>query len=67
MGHAYTSVIGFGAVREITETPRKIDAMNHIMRHYSGKDWDYDAQTLANTRLWCISIEQVTGKHRDAK
>jgi uncharacterized protein len=66
-GHAYTSVIGFGTVCEITEMPHKIEAMNHIMRHYSGKDWDFDAQTLANTRLWSISIEQVTGKHRDAK
>jgi nitroimidazol reductase NimA-like FMN-containing flavoprotein (pyridoxamine 5'-phosphate oxidase superfamily) len=66
-GHAYTSVIGFGTVREITETSRKTEAMNHIMRHYSGKDWDFDAQTLDNTRLWCISIEHVTGKHREAK
>jgi len=66
-GHAYTSVIGFGTVREITEMALKTEAMNHIMRHYSGKDWEFDAQTLGNTRLWCISIEQVTGKHRDAK
>lgn len=65
-GHAYSSVIGFGTVCEITETSRKVVAMNQIMRHYSGKDWDFEAQVLDNTRLWCISIEQVTGKQREA-
>ena len=66
-GHAYTSVIGFGTVREITETARKTEAMNHIMRHYSGKDWEFDPHEFARTRVWCISIEQMTGKHRNAK
>ena len=66
-GHAYTSVVGVGTVREITETPRKTEAMNHIMLHYSGKDWEFDPHEFARTRVWCISIEQVTGKHRNAK
>ena len=66
-GHAYTSVIGFGTVREITEMALKTEAMNHIMRHYSGKDWEFDPHEFARTRMWCISIEQMTGKHRNAK
>jgi nitroimidazol reductase NimA-like FMN-containing flavoprotein (pyridoxamine 5'-phosphate oxidase superfamily) len=66
-GQAYTSVIGFGTVREITETPHKAEALNHIMRHYSGKDWEFDPHELARTRVWCITVEQVTGKHREAK
>ena len=62
--HSYRSVIGFGIVHEITDVQRKITALNQIMQHYSGKEWDFNAQLLNQARLWYISIEQVTGKQR---
>ncbi len=61
--HSFYSVIGFGTVHEITGTENKITALNIIMQHYSGKEWDFDGRMLKLARLWCISIEQVTGKH----
>jgi nitroimidazol reductase NimA-like FMN-containing flavoprotein (pyridoxamine 5'-phosphate oxidase superfamily) len=63
-GQSFSSVIGFGTVHEITDVQRKTTALNQIMRHYSGKEWEFDAELFSQIRLWCISIEQVTGKHR---
>jgi hypothetical protein len=38
--------------------------MNQVMQHYSGKQWEFDPELFAQVRLWCISIEQLSGKHR---
>ena len=61
---SYYSVIGFGSVKEITEIKRKIFALNQIMKHYSEKEWEFERQMIEKTRLWFITIEQITGKHR---
>lgn len=58
----YLSVIGFGRVEEITETERIRSALNQIMKHYSGREWDFDAAALARTRVWRIAVEEMTGK-----
>jgi uncharacterized protein len=63
-GQLYSSVIGFGTVREITDAPGRQAAMNQVMRHYSGKDWEFDPEIFARVRLWRISIERLTGKRR---
>jgi uncharacterized protein len=59
---SYLSVIGFGRVQEITGAEEKIAALDLIMKHYSGRAWDYDAAATEKTRLWCIAIESLTGK-----
>jgi hypothetical protein len=59
---SFYSVIGFGTVQEITDHQHKIKAFNQIMMHYSGKEWDFDEGMLNKTRLWKITIEQLTGK-----
>jgi nitroimidazol reductase NimA-like FMN-containing flavoprotein (pyridoxamine 5'-phosphate oxidase superfamily) len=63
-GHAFNSVIGFGTVNEITDEPGRRAAMQQVMLHYSGKEWEFDAEMFSKIRLWCITIEQVTGKRR---
>ncbi len=65
--HSFYSVIGFGTVREIVDTQRKIYAFKQIMNHYSNGEWDFDEQVLAKARLWYISIEQLTGKQSKDK
>lgn len=64
---SYYSVIGFGTVDEIMDRPQKVHALNQIMKHYSGREWDFDEPSLEKTRLWRISIEQVTGKQSKDK
>jgi len=64
-GQSFSSVIGFGTVHEITDPPGRLAAMNQVMQHYSGRQWEFDPETFAQVRLWCISIDQLTGKHRE--
>ena len=59
---AFESVIGYGEVIELTDPEEKALGLNHVMRHYSGKDWDFDPGVMTATRVWRISIESVTGK-----
>ena len=66
-GHAYSSVIGFGTVHEVTDPIGRQAAMNQVMQHYSSRQWEFDPETFAQVRIWCISIEQVTGKRRENK
>jgi len=64
-GQSFSSVIGFGWVHEITDHPGRKAAMNQVMQHYSGRQWDFDPETFAKVRLWRISIEELTGKRRE--
>jgi uncharacterized protein len=59
---SFYSVIGFGTVEEITDRELKIYALNHIMKHYSNREWDFDERIVERTRLWRIAIDRLTGK-----
>jgi nitroimidazol reductase NimA-like FMN-containing flavoprotein (pyridoxamine 5'-phosphate oxidase superfamily) len=59
---AFESVIGYGDVVELTHPDEKALGLNHIMRHYSERSWDFDPGVMTATRVWRISIESVTGK-----
>jgi len=59
---SYTSVIGYGKVTEIVDAQRKIYALNQVMKHYSGREWDFDPHEVPRTRVWEIVIERMTGK-----
>ena len=59
----FESVIGDGTIQELTSLEDKQYGLNQIMRHYSGKDWDFDSKAMAKTRLWKITIASLCGKH----
>jgi nitroimidazol reductase NimA-like FMN-containing flavoprotein (pyridoxamine 5'-phosphate oxidase superfamily) len=59
---AYLSVIGFGRAEEVTDRAGKVEGLNLIMRHYSGRAWSLEAQSLEKVRVWRIDIERITGK-----
>jgi nitroimidazol reductase NimA-like FMN-containing flavoprotein (pyridoxamine 5'-phosphate oxidase superfamily) len=58
----YSSVIGYGTLRELVTDEEKRFGLNQIMRHYSGRDWEFPASELPPTRLWRIDIESLSGK-----
>ncbi len=64
---SFQSVIGYGAVRELTDSPAKIAGLNHIMRHYSRRDWVFDVKDVAGIRVWKIEVESLTGKQSKDK
>ena len=59
---SFYSIIGFGQVHEITALPQKIEALNHLMKHYSGRDWEFGERSFNKIKIWAITIDQVTGK-----
>jgi len=59
---AYASVIAEGKICEITDPEGKSSALNQIMYHYSGRDWEIPSQTLSGTRVWKVVLENPTGK-----
>jgi nitroimidazol reductase NimA-like FMN-containing flavoprotein (pyridoxamine 5'-phosphate oxidase superfamily) len=59
---AYRSIIGYGKISEILEERKKNDALNHIMMHYSGKNWEFEPKDLKAVRLWKIEIAKLQGK-----
>jgi nitroimidazol reductase NimA-like FMN-containing flavoprotein (pyridoxamine 5'-phosphate oxidase superfamily) len=63
----YESVIGFGAVVELVDEPAKSRGLNQIMKHYSGRDWEFDQQRLEATRVWRVDLDILTGKRSKAK
>ena len=37
---AYRSIMGSGTIRELTEPQEKYEALNAIMRHMTGRNWE---------------------------
>ena len=58
----FSSVIADGNISEITDPEGKSFALNQIMSHYSGRDWDLPEKALKGTRLWMIILENPSGK-----
>ena len=58
----FSSVQAEGKISEITEIADKKYALDQIMIHYSGREWDIAANQLTGTRAWKISLENITGK-----
>ncbi len=63
----YISVIGFGRASLIDGHQEKIDALDIIMGHYSGRDsHDYEPHALDLTAVIKIEIQSMTGKRSKA-
>lgn len=64
---SFQSVIGYGTVLELMNAAEKVEGLNHIMRHYSGRAWPIRATDIEDTRVWRIAIESLTGKQSKDK
>ncbi len=64
---SFESAIGFGAIVEMIGTEDRIHGLNQIMRHYSGRDWEYTGPVLQSTRVWRLDLETLTGKKSEHK
>ena len=64
---SFQSVIGFGAILEIKDEEGKIQALNHIMKQYSNKNWSYPQKMLSKVRVWKLLIETISGKQSKDK
>jgi nitroimidazol reductase NimA-like FMN-containing flavoprotein (pyridoxamine 5'-phosphate oxidase superfamily) len=64
-GMNFSSIIGYGKLRKITDHLAKKDGLDCIMAHYSDqKRFDYDEKILSRTTILKLEIEEMTGKKR---
>ena len=59
---SYRSVIGFGEALEITGNAEKRKALNIMMEHYTGKEWDIPLPMLLMVGVWRIKVTSLYGK-----
>jgi len=58
----YRSVIGYGRAKIIDETAAKREALNILVKHYSGKTFNYFPEAIADTLIIQVTIESMSGK-----
>jgi nitroimidazol reductase NimA-like FMN-containing flavoprotein (pyridoxamine 5'-phosphate oxidase superfamily) len=65
-GYSYKSIVGFGRIVIITDKDEKINGLNHLMRHQTGKDirYNFTDNELANVTVYKLAVEEFTGKQR---
>ena len=59
---SFESVIGLGRARELTQPEEKKQGLMRIIEHYGGQPIPPDEKKMAAVRVWCIRIEEMTGK-----
>jgi hypothetical protein len=64
-GMKFKSVIGFGAVRFIEDPGQKREALSIILAQYSGERFDIPEEEVARTTVFCVKVEQMTGKQSE--
>ncbi|HAJ98768.1 MAG TPA: MFS transporter [Bacteroidales bacterium] len=61
-GMDFRSVVAFGKVEFIEEYDAKVEALNIIMRKYTGRDFSYNAPAVNN-----VAVYKVVPTHINAK
>ncbi|MCK5116318.1 MAG: pyridoxamine 5'-phosphate oxidase family protein [Candidatus Aegiribacteria sp.] len=62
-GMNYRSVIGYGNLEEVSGATDKLNAMNILMKHYSGSDnWSIPERRIENVLILKLRITEMTGK-----
>ncbi|MGD2173935.1 MAG: pyridoxamine 5'-phosphate oxidase family protein [Candidatus Brocadiaceae bacterium] len=61
-GVRYRSVIAFGKAVVVEDTDEKIHALDLIMHHYSGREWEFSPEVVRRTTVVRVDIEHMTGK-----
>jgi len=61
----YQSVIGFGKIRRVESEQEKIEALNAIMKQYTGKaEYEYNPKILQVTVALRLDIDSISGKQK---
>ena len=63
-GMKYKSVIGLGNAFFIEDMESKKRALDIIMRHYSGRSFEFEDKEIDRVVIFKVEIESMTGKER---
>lgn len=64
---SFYSIIGYGRVTELLDPAQREAGLQQIMRHYSGREWEFQEQHLQHTRVWRLQIDSLSGKQSKDK
>lgn len=61
--YLYQSVMGTGTITTLCDKAEKIEGLQKIMEHYTGKtQWEFDEKVLNVTTVLKLSVESLSGK-----
>jgi nitroimidazol reductase NimA-like FMN-containing flavoprotein (pyridoxamine 5'-phosphate oxidase superfamily) len=65
-GYAYKSIIGVGKIVILDNVDEKINGLNQLMKHQTGKNqvYRFDQKALEQVTVYKMLVEEFTGKER---
>ena len=63
-GMVYSSIMGRGKAQIIEDVEEKKQAMTHLMKTQTGKDFSFDEKLVSIVAVIRIDVEEYTAKHR---
>ena len=63
-GLVYSSIMGRGKVRFVEDVEEKKQAMTHLMKTQTGKDFSFEDRLVSIVAVIRIDVEEYTAKHR---
>ena len=60
----YTSIVAFGKAEFIEDYDKKVQAMNLVMKQYTGKDFKYSKPSIDGIVVIKIVCDEITGHIR---
>ncbi len=58
----FRSVVAYGKVTFIEDYDKKVEAIDEVMKKYTGKSYSYSKPSIINLETFIIEIESWTGK-----
>lgn len=58
----YRSVLAYGTIEFIDDPERKVEALNHIMKKYAGKDYSYNKPAIEGVQCFRIHVKKFEGR-----
>ncbi|MEG1427524.1 MAG: pyridoxamine 5'-phosphate oxidase family protein [Oscillospiraceae bacterium] len=62
--YEYASVMGEGRAEMVTDPQEKMNAMKIIMKHLSGRDFDFNERLISIVTLIRLPVDSYTGKRK---
>ena len=58
----YESVVGNGTMTEVTDSEEKLSALRLILEHYGERTYKPDSSCTSRTRVYRLTVNEVSGK-----
>ncbi len=60
----YKSVVAKGRIEFIDDYDKKVECMNIIMKHYTGREFTYNSPAIINVEIFIMKVDIITGINR---